>query len=460
MRRGTNRSRRAVVAFVLATLVIGACGDSDDDAGTGSGGDETSAPGGRLPVGKGVHGVTDDVIQIGMYTADAATGGKVTGAVAGGSTSAEDPDRFVKEVIGEVNKKGIAGRKVEAVWHFVDYNQFTTTAARQGEHQKMCTAWTEDKQVFAISGTGMMEDMIIDCAAKAKTPIIMSGYQPPVSKQFFDTVAPYWYSPNGMLTETRERAVVRFLHSSGYFTPGAKVGIVMQDTPHIKGGVERGMKPALSALGIEVAAEVAYSDPVSSPWSTYMLTMQQKGVTHVILSTSTAGSLPSTFLVRAANDAGYKPQWGTASDHTPDRLTQRNPVPEQLANMWAVGWAPPYDLGTSAPAGSPNDQLCRDIQKRVSYDSTGANVGNPQAFCDVMFFLQSAFEQAKEVSPEGLADGVAKLRTEWASALTVDGKTRFGKGDHEGPTVARLARYSAAEKRFTYTTEAKPLSTS
>ena len=405
-------------------------------------------------------GVTDTKIQIGVYTADAGTGNAVMGAVTGGNSDSQDPDRFFKEVIGEVNKKGVAGRQLEPVWHFVDYNQYVNSSARQNEHQRMCSAWTEDNKVFSISGAGMMDDLIIDCAAKAKTTIVMSGYQPPISKQRFDAIAPYWYSPNGMLTDHRESSVTRFLHANGFFSPGAKIGLVVEDTPYIRAGVNRGLKPTLASLGLKAEVEVVYPDVVESPWSTYVLTLFEKGVTHVLMSATTGGSLPGLFMTRAANEQGFKPQWGLGSDQTPDRLVNNPSSPEQLANVWAAGWMPAYDVGISAPAASPADQRCRDIQARVSYQSTASNTGNAHAFCEVIFFLQAALDQADEVSPQGMAEGAARLGASYASTLTVDGKTTFGRSDHEGPSVARLLRYNAAQKRFAYTTAPQPLTPS
>ena len=436
----------------------GGTGSATSGAGGGGGGKDggPGTPGGLLRVGAGVQGVTDAVMKVGLYTADGATGATVINGITGtNAVSAQDLAKINKTMIDHINATGgVAGRKVEVVSHFSDYNQWLTASGRQSEHQRMCSAWTEDTKVFTILGVGMMDDVITDCAARAKVPIVFSAYHPPTAQRRVAAMRDYWYSVDGFVSDTREQALGKFLLRHGFFDPGAKVGLMIEDTPGVREGVERGLKPVLAAAGVDVETEIKYPDILSSPWSNYILQFQGDQVTHVLFSGSLGGEYAAFLTMKAAEDQQYQPKWAVASDNNPSDLYPAGTPERQLANTWGMGWNTMRDIGDSAPPVSANDRTCRELLRKTG-QQPASEWG--RAVCTVLQFLQAAFAQANEVSAAGLAGGVGRLGDSFASVFTLDGATRFAPGRHEGAVTGRLLRWDAATDRFRYTTPTERL---
>jgi hypothetical protein len=76
----------------------------------------------------------------------------------------------------------------------------------------------------------------------------------------------------------------------------------------------------------------------------------------------------------------------------------------------------------------------------------GGVAAAPQNYssCEVMFFLREAFKNASEVSPAGLAAGVAKLGTSYSPVFAKH--ARFGSAKHDGVDEVREVRYSVDQQ--------------
>lgn len=289
----TRNRRRTAVLSVLASaaLAAAACG-SDDEGGAGTAApsaapttssaatpDTTGAtdqqttdsgattsvdpsrPAGWIPAGDGVKGVTDDEIVIGLSTRDAAATSATAGELSGGVTEEGTPiDKVQAAIIDYINETGgIAGRQVKPVYAFYDITQSNAKADRQRQQQAMCVSWTEDNEVFAMVNThAATHELWFDCARESETPFLASITVAVPSQEQFDAMSDYWYTPPLMIADHREQAVTSFLLDHGFFEEGAKVGLMIEDTPGIRAGVENGLKPVLDEAGIEIAAEIVY----------------------------------------------------------------------------------------------------------------------------------------------------------------------------------------------------------
>lgn len=482
----TRNRRRTAVLSVLASaaLAAAACG-SDDEGGAGTAApsaapttssaatpDTTGAtdqqttdsgattsvdpsrPAGWIPAGDGVKGVTDDEIVIGLSTRDAAATSATAGELSGGVTEEGTPiDKVQAAIIDYINETGgIAGRQVKPVYAFYDITQSNAKADRQRQQQAMCVSWTEDNEVFAMVNThAATHELWFDCARESETPFLASITVAVPSQEQFDAMSDYWYTPPLMIADHREQAVTSFLLDHGFFEEGAKVGLMIEDTPGIRAGVENGLKPVLDEAGIEIAAEIVYPDYLESPWPNYVLQLQMAGVTHVLMS-ATHGSVWSTVgMMNAAQDQGYFPKWGVGSDNLPFAFAALGAPNEQIENVMAAGWIPGFDTGDPESQSAAAEE-CESIMTEI-----GATPREGDQVCELLFFLRAAFEHAPELSPSGLAEGTAALGDSYQSVMTGGGVTEFGPGRHDGPAEATLLAWSEECTCLAYTDQTGPL---
>jgi hypothetical protein len=390
------------------------------------------ATGGRIPVAPGTPGVSDTAIKIGILEYDSAAGDAINLATGGGDVNGESSmtGRQVYEAVAEyMNARGgLAGRKIQPVFVAQDVSQYATPSGRQREQQRACDAFTQDHKVFFMNGAGATEELMVDCAARHRTPIMASRIQVYPDERRFAAVAPYWYAPHGFTAEHRERGLAHELLANGFFGRGAKVGLLIEDRPGIRTGVARA-KQVLEGAGIDIAAEIVYPDFLASPWDTYILQLQARGVTHVVMSATSGASQSARSMMQAAESQRWRPKWGIATDNRPKDLFVSNAPREQLANTWGMGWSAAEDIDIAAEVSGPNAQ-CRQIVPKGGAESR-------RVACELYFFLKAAFDRMTVISAPAFARAVESLGTSYVGQFTINGMTRFGPGRHDGPELVR-----------------------
>ncbi|HEX2040789.1 MAG TPA: ABC transporter substrate-binding protein, partial [Acidimicrobiales bacterium] len=374
-------------------------GSTGTGSGGGTGGGGGGGAGGGIAMSKGI---TDTTIHLGFPYADATAYNAAATGLGGNATfqGVDDPKGVQQAVIDWFNANGgIRGRKIVPVWHELKVSNAVTKEGRVRDAQTACATYTEDNKVFAYLGSGQWtEDNIVECGIRTKTvQVDMWSVRTGVwlSDKRFGEAGPYYYSLNGMSTERRERAVVESLARQGFFTPGARVGLLIEDAPSIRQGVANALKPALAARGVNVVTEAVYPDIIESPWDTYVLQFQTNTVTHVLFSASTSLSWPTLLFMRAAENQTWRPKYGI--DGLPGIWLLDNAPKDQLRNTRGVAWVPGY-LGETYGPVSDRDATCREIMKKKAYPET---LGSP--FCDYLFFLKDGLERADALTPAGLA---------------------------------------------------------
>jgi ABC-type branched-subunit amino acid transport system substrate-binding protein len=387
-----------------------------------------------LPVGRGVRGVTNKVIQVGVPTMDYAA---VARAGFAPSNSNIDDSFAVKAATDWVNKHGgIAGRKVQVVEYRVSVNNETTATGRQNEDQAACAKFTQDNHVFAMSGDNMTEDNYLECAKQNNVPAIFSsiGNDAP-SNSRLSSMRNNWYATTGFVADRRERAMAKFLLQRGFLKKGDSFALVIEDKSGIKEAVQKEMKPALAAAGLTPAAEVVYTDGLQQNWSTAILQFQQHvpPVTKVVFSATTQDMFAPYAFMRAAESQQYRPKYALGSDEHPNQLNLGTSA-NQLANVFAMGWMPWSDVGDSTDL----TPATRDCGQAMMAEGISASPPN-YASCEFLFFLRDAFKRAPEVSPMGLAAGVAKLGGAYRPVFAK--RTLYTSGRHDGAEQVREVRY-------------------
>lgn len=391
-----------------------------------------------------------------MTSADS-SGASVIGGLSGADMSKYynfSYDEATQAAVDAVNGMGgIAGRKIEPVVYSYNIANFTSASGRQQEAQRACALWTEDKPVFAFDGSAGTESITAECAAKSKTPWIPTGYHLALSQRHFDSMSNYFYSPRSFIADRRERAMAKFLLAHGFIPKGAKVALLIEDKPDTREGVERGMKPVLEAAGIK-PLEIVFPDFISSPWANYVLQLKTAGVTHVVWANISAPALSAVLMMRAAQDQQYRPKWAMGSDMQGASMVATGAPEEQMANTSGMGWQYAFDTGDDTKPQSDHARICSEaLKKRGQPPGNAAGQGR----CEFLMFLRSALALAPEVSPAGLAAGVAKLAGTFGSTATIGGATNFGPGRHDGVSAVRPFAYDPGKKQFQYTGGPEPV---
>lgn len=412
----------------------------------------------RIPVGKGVHGVTDTTIEVGIWYWEAGSGAAVVGGLTGSSVNTGIfPDRReIQKLVDYINSNGgVAGRELKVAYLEMDATHAAQRSTRDRMAQSMCAAWTEDRQVFAFMT--LYGGPLLECALRTKTVILNEAYgravmsESMLAKGYHDI----WYSTDVMVAERRGRSLVEVLWNQGYFGEAAKVGILTHDDEAAKDGTAKGLIPALAQRGItdKDVTEIVYPDGIESPWQNYILQFQTAGVTHILMSPDELSSYPAFFTMKAAEDQRYYPKWGFATDQGLRFLTTLGAPRTQLANTQGMGWLPIPD-GVQDAGGGPQTstgEKCNGISEKV------------RPYCEVLFFLQLTLSRASEVSPAGMSAAMRQVATDYTSIFTIDGATSFSPQDHNGPTVYRDFAFDAdrcakgGSSCFKYTSPPKAL---
>jgi hypothetical protein len=410
---------------------------------------------GKAPIAPGTHGVTDTTVEVGLMEFDPTESNAVNRATGGGDINGEGAmsgRQIDAEVVKYINAHGgLGGRKVVPIYASQSVVQYATASGRQRQQQQACDTLTADHHVFFLSGAGATEELMLDCAVRTKTPIMANRIMTYPDEQ--RAASPYWYGPNGLTGEHRERALANELLAQGFFTPGAKVALMIEDRPGIRNGVARGMKPVLQAAKVNVVQEIVYPDFLASPWDTYILNLRQAGVTHVVMSATSGASQSARSMMEAADGQRFEPRWGLASDNRPKDLFSQGAPVSQLRRAQGMGWSQSEDI-TQDGVTSSSDALCRQIVPKAEGE-------NRRAQCEFFFFLKAVFDRMTVVSPEGFAQAAESMGTGYVGLFTINGLTRFGPGRHDGPeTVQAFAfdpRCGEAAPCFRYVSPPHPM---
>jgi hypothetical protein len=395
------------------------------------------ATGGLAPIAAGTHGVTATTVEIGLMEYDPTESNAVNTATGGGNINGEHAmtgREIDTVVVNYLNAHGgFGGRKIVPIYASQDVVQYATASGRQRQQQQACATLTQDHHVFFLSGAGATEELMLDCAQQSKTPIMANRIMAYPDAQ--RAASPYWYAPNGLMAEHRERALANELLAQGFFTPGAKVALLTEDRPGIRSGVDRGMKPALQAAKVNVVTQIIYPDFLASPWDTYVLQLQQLGVTHIVMSATSGASQSTRSMMQSAENQKWHPRWGIATDNRPKDLFSQNAPVAQLKNTQGMGWSQSEDISQDGTLSSA-DALCRQLVPKAEGE-------NRRSSCEFLFFLQAVFARMTVVSPEGFAKAAESMATGYVGQFTLSGLTRFAPGRHDGPETAQAFAFDS-----------------
>jgi hypothetical protein len=357
-------------------------------------------------------------------------------------TGGADWKTFIQPVVDEINRQGgIAGRRVEAVYHATDASRGSFAA----QAQSVCSHFTEDEHVFAAVGF-VLDPSEISCFRSHSTPFVGQAVTL-ADDQTYAANRGWYYQPSQVRAERLIPGLLEGLAQQGFFTSGTKIGLLRLDDP-VSARFEDRLEAALAARHASVVADAVLSSPPSasdagslfSQAANAILRFRDAGVTHV-LPVPSASAIPFVFM-NQAEAQGYRPTWALTSLDVPAFLAPNAPK-AQLHGAVGVGWLNSSDIHfTEVPKGvNANEDLCYRLTKR--------NGDEAKRYCDGLFFLRDAMAHAPQVSPAGLLAGVEALGSSFLSPWS--GPTRFGPQRYDGAATVRPLHYLDPCGCFRYT---------
>lgn len=433
----------------------------------GSGGGSLPG-GGPLPSGPGlpgvkVPGVTADAIYIGAaFQQDQGTAN--AGIFGAGNLNNGDTRNYFNAVVAEINAAGgVAGRKIIPVFAEV---KATSTQTIDDQYSAACEKWIRDSRygVFAIAESG--RGVVRECARKAGIATFgeESGSLPSTFQQY-----PNYVEISGINSVRQGHVTVDGLASEGYFTAGAKIGLITWDDSFHHSAVNDGYIPALRKHGFFLATEPRYArvpesagdiSRASSDISAAVLAFNARDIKRVLLVDGQAGVCApgclSTIFMREAQGQQYNPYYGMNSDNEPVAGYEGKLYPaSQLRGAVAVIWRAQEDAAYEGiNGGNPARNRCIALMKKHGYTFSSDNPNARAAAiaaCGSLFFMQAAV--ARMPGPLSVANfmaGVNSLGYGYNDPYTFG--TYFSHARHDGLAAVRRARFDSAKPGFRYTT--------
>ncbi|HLI55263.1 MAG TPA: hypothetical protein VKU88_13125 [Acidimicrobiales bacterium] len=430
------------------------------ESGTGGGGGTgptENGGGGGSTAGDG-PGVTATTINVGaLYDTDAAAEDAAIGAAGANPGNVQSE---TDAVVAYVNAHGgVDHRKVNVIWYSYGGETQSATQIQQGA----CAEWTQDNKTFVFT-TG--EPIWDQCAAQEGAVGLYQTFlaeTTPTLQKYPEDI-----DQTGFTIDRGDRITIEGLARQGYFSPGAKVGVVTWDESDYQYGITAGVDPALAAIGIHnvpveyITVPASYSDlgATSSSVANAVLKFRSEGIDHVILLDGPAGVNQSGVLVleweQQANSQFYYPKYGLNSTSGFTALASDLPEKEMVGSE-GVGWLPSEDLSSADYAALPenNEQkTCLQIMS-ASGNTPSGNNAEAVAFsiCDEFFFLQYALGKVSgPLNQETALAAIDSVGSSFADLMTFG--TYYSASQHDAAQLVRNIAFVASCDCYRYTSPA------
>ncbi|MHB8465068.1 MAG: ABC transporter substrate-binding protein [Acidimicrobiales bacterium] len=413
------------------------------------------ATGATCGTGQLGQGVTAKTITLGFeYSSDVGT---ANASLGGNTWSSDEPKSDGEAFIKYFNSTGgLCGRQIVPVW--ADEKVVSGNTSDQ-EDQAACTTFTQDNKVFAAMDLNNFRPARVDCLAKAGVLAVDTGSllltDSAEARKYFNVLL----QPYTITVDRFSPVFVDQLIASGYFTKGAKVGLIYTDDPNEGRGVQRSLVPYLKAKGITLTDQAVVThtyniDSLASSESqtnSAVLRFQSEGITEVLapfdqFSLTTFGQRATQqkyfprFAMSTSDQNGIRGGMGQSVDWNPGALD--------------VVWEPA--LSWAEAQTQPGTRTCLTILAKEGHRPPHDQAELTLPYCDFLMFLRAALARAHDLTSvavvaaaEGVGPQVDVGRT-WKWQVTA---TR-----HDGVGAVRVARYSGgADGQWSYVTPLTPI---
>jgi ABC-type branched-subunit amino acid transport system substrate-binding protein len=422
----------------VVVLLAGACTSKSADDATSttkaSGGTETDA-----------LGVTSKSIKLSLIYADlsALSQQKLAPEIGIAKDQAE-------AVVAEINQHGgVAGRKLQIVPHVIE-GAAATLSPEAG--RAACLQATEDDKPFAVIITAAISADVVNCVAVEHKPITIGMDSFPASYYSASQGRLFSIATHTSLQRDRQYRAWPQLLSGKVDLASKKIGIIRTDTPEEEAAVDKGLKPALAKMGLDVAAEASLPCPEGSQncsqHDAAIQKMKDAGVDFVFLG---AQLLAGSATVEAAQNLQFKPQWTVIGNNVTDTVAQFFKNAKQDYNgAWGIN--------TVFPEPSKAADACNKIVvdrggKKFPRGSDG--YGFTAVTCIQIQTLAKAIETIKGAVTQ--AKVIKALESQSATTMSAGPPGSLNATKHDAGDDVFLSRYDATAGKFRPVDDAKPL---
>jgi hypothetical protein len=385
-----------------------------------------------------------------MYLGD----DKALSAVGGdGSQSYGNERDNYQALFADVNKRGgLGGQQVRGDFYAISSTETSSSADVQ---QRICAHFTQDVKVAIVVSTlsALVGDPLRTCLRKAGVGLVSNSLTSGDAQTF--RTFPHYVEPSALRVDRIAAALPAGLAASGFFTKGAKVGVLTIKRPTFQRATDDVLVPALRRLGFK--PEVArITDPEAdaagsgSDTSSAVLKFKSAGVTHVLLL-SPNGTIALLFTNQAESQL-YRPAYGFTSQDAIEGLVEggfiQNPS-QQLAKAAGVGWQPWLDVALSDNPLQSRATRCFDVLRKAgaSYTASAAR-WHAALGCDTVSLLEDvARTSSAPFSTPALFRALPLLGAHHRSLATF--AADFGSR-RDGAAAVRYFAYNASCGCFRY----------
>ena len=365
----------------------------------------------------------------------------------------------LKILVAEINRTGgMAGRKVIPVIHAYDASSGSNNTTYE---QAACQDFTSDHKVFAVLSALNHTDVFLQCLSKAGLPYI-SAPGLTISDDDVFRRFPLHLEVNAVSLSEQGRMFGKPLGDTGYYTKGAKVGLITFEQPNFTRAVRQDLIPGLTAIGVKLTDQVALTFPQSTSdqgalaaqIQSAVLQFRQHGVTHVLITDVSA--LATVLFATSAASQKYYPRLGWLSPNGGQAAADLLSDKQSLRGAVELGWYPTIDTDaaheTIVPPGSA---ACAKLFASKGYKTSSRNEDTVlQLQCEIFWYSQKAANAAAPLTGQGFVQAFA------GSAGSVRPASVFKidlRGRSDGAAAYRVLRWQTACTCFTAEAGLKPL---
>jgi hypothetical protein len=429
-----RRSTPVHVLAVVLMLALAAC-TSPTSSKTSTTANTAGGGGGATTVANtSTVGISASSVKISMIAADLSILSKQHLAPDLG-----DPVKVGQAVVASINANGgvANGRKLVLATHVIPNAPIATAAALQ----QACVQATQEDKPLAVIITAAVIDPVVQCVSVAhdQISVTMDSW---TQKMYSDSKGRIFSVATPMSIDIeREYSYWPTLLDVNHALDGKTVGIIAQDQPSNQTAAVKALKSALQKRGTKVAAEAIAPYPEGSQTCTQpdvaIERMQQADVDFVFL---VAQNLCAAALVKAAQDANFKPQWATIGNNVTDTVAQfMAPAKGNYDGAWGVGTVFP---------NNKNAADCNAIAAKAGLHYTpGTDAYSFAAVtCTQIQTLATALKAAKQPLTQGTAINALQAMASVPMSAGPPGSLSATK--HDAGDYVFIERYSAAQGKF------------
>ena len=406
-------------------LVAGACGPKTSEliAAQQPAEPESSAP-----------GVTAEEVKVGFIIIDQT---RLQATLGFESPDSGDVEGQIETLADYVNARGgIAGRDLVPVIR--TYDALTDSAVNE---EKLCRAFTEDDQVFAVVMLGMFQENARPCYASQET-LMLDQTLFPVDTAAAAELFPYLYQPSLPEYGALLAGLADALETEEFLTDDTRLGVIGIDNAQNRRVYEDQLLPRLEGLGAE-PVDVQWIDPTSNATlqagqNQAVLSFKEEEVDRVVV---VGGSRLLAFLLTITVPQDYFPAFAVTTFDNAEFIASG--TPDAMVDAVGVSALPGSDISGDQLEFPFDDgeAKCLDVLAEGGHEfEARENARQSTLYCDAVFLLADAFAGADgdDVTALAFQENVAQLGpTENASNYLADHRT----GSFAGAAGYRTIRF-------------------